>query len=375
MAKDFYEILGVSKTATKEEMKKAYRKLARKWHPDINPGNKEAEQKFKEISEAYDCLGDENKRKLYDEFGKEGLQSGFDAEKSRQYRQWNAGGHGEYQGQAQDFGRFHSYEDLFGDIFGRDSGDFRTKMAGPGRDIEYEITIDLISALKGFETEIAIQKPSTCTACGGNGSDSGAGASTCPACGGTGQVSVSKGPMHFTKTCAQCRGRGVFSKSCSRCGGTGLVNQVDKIRVNIPKGVREGSRVRVGGKGEPGLNGGAPGDLFLVIHIKPHPHIRREGDDLYMDLPITVHEAMAGGTVPVPTIDGRVNVKIPPKSQGGQLLKLKGKGAMNAKTREKGDLYIKLTVKVPKTDDQEILETARKLDPLYEKDIRADIRL
>jgi molecular chaperone DnaJ len=373
MAKDFYEILGISKTATKEEMKKAYRKLARKWHPDINPGNKEAEQKFKEISEAYDCLGNDNKRKLYDEFGKEGLQSGFDAEKVRQYQQSDAGDHGEYQGTAQDFGRFHSYEDLFGDIFGPSSGGFRTSMASSGRDIEYEMTLDLISALKGFETEIAIQKPSPCAACGGTGSDPGA--ASCPACGGTGQVNVSKGPLHFTKTCTQCRGKGISGKSCSRCGGTGLVNEVEKIRVNIPKGVREGSRVRVGGKGEPGLNGGAPGDLFLVIHIKPHPHIRREGEDLYMDLPITVHEAMAGGTVSVPTIDGRVNVKIPPKSQGGQLLKLKGKGAVNAKTREKGDLYIKLIVKVPKTDDKETLGAAEKLNPSYEKDIRADIRL
>ncbi len=379
MAKDLYEILGVSKTASKEDLKKAYRKLARKWHPDINPGNKDAEKKFKEISGAYDCLGDEKKRKLYDEFGEDALATGFDAEKARQYRQWGAAGGGPYEraDASQNFGRYHSYEDIFGDLFGFGGGEsgFAGTRTGRGQDIEYEMAIDLISALKGFETEIAMQKPMECQACRGTGVDPGVQATACSACGGSGRANVGNGPMQFTKTCSVCGGSGKIGKSCSSCNGMGRISGTEKIKVSIPKGVREGSKVRVSGKGEPGRNGGAAGDLYLIVHITPHAFIRREGDDLYMDVPVTVHEAMAGATITAPTIEGQVNVKVPAQSQNGQMLKLKGKGADNAKTREKGDLYIKLIVKVPKTSDREALEAVKKLDPLYAGDVRAAIRL
>ena len=376
MVKDFYATLGVSKTASKEEIKKAYRKLARKWHPDINPGDKAAEQKFKEISGAYDCLGDERKRKLYDEFGEEGLQAGFDEQKARQYQQWTSNGPREWQHTQEDFGRYHSYEDIFGDLFGAGTtGDFRSTRPQKGRDLEYDMTIDLISALKGFETEISMQKQTPCPKCNGSGSDPTVSATTCPVCRGTGQESVAKGPMQFTKTCSNCQGRGVSGRNCSHCGGTGLVSGIEKIKVNIPKGVREGSKVRLAGKGEPGFNGGALGDLYLIVHIKPHALIKREGDDLYMDIPITVHEAMAGGTITVPTIDGQLNVKVPANTQNGQLLKLKSKGAFNTKTKTQGNLYIKLIVKVPKTTDKEILAEVKKLDGLYSKNVRSDIHL
>lgn len=379
MAKDLYEILGVSKTASKEELKKAYRKLARKWHPDINPGNKDAEKKFKEISGAYDCLGDEKKRKLYDEFGEDALAAGFDAEKARQYRQWGASGGGPYEraDASQDFGRYHSYEDIFGDLFGFGGGEsgFTGTRTGGGQDIEYEMAIDLVSALKGFETEMAMQKPLECPACRGTGADPGVQATACSACGGSGRVNVGNGPMQFTKICSACGGRGKIGKSCPSCNGLGRKTGTEKIKVAIPKGVREGSKVRVSGKGEPGQNGGPPGDLYLIIHITPHGFIRREGDDLYMDVPVTVHEAMAGATITAPTIEGPVNVKIPAQSQSGQTLKLKGKGAVNPKTRQNGDLYIKLIVKVPKTSDKETLEAVKKLDSLYAGDVRAAIRL
>jgi len=377
MVKDFYKIIGVSKDATQEEVKKAYRKLARKWHPDINPGNKEAEQKFKEISEAYDIIGSEKKRKLYDEFGEEGLQAGFDAEKAREYREWTS-----FQQQArsaggQEFGRYQSYEDIFGDLFGFGgrAGGFRTTRASRGRDVQHDMTIDLISALKGFQTELSMQMVKECPGCGGSGTDPSSRISPCPTCGGSGRLNVAEGPMNFTKPCPQCHGHGKIGKPCAQCGGSGQIVGTEKIVVVIPPGVKEGSKVRVAGKGEPGLNGGQHGDLYLVIHVKPHPLLKREGDDLYMEVPVTVREAMAGGTITIPTIDGAVKVKVPPKSQSGQTLKLKGKGAARVKSKQRGNLMVKLIVKVPQTDSREILEGAEKMDRYYKEDVRAKIRL
>jgi molecular chaperone DnaJ len=376
MAKGFYEILGVKKDATQEQIKKAYRKLARKWHPDVNPGNKEAEQKFKEISQAYDALGDEKKRKLYDEFGDEGLHVGFDAEKARQYKQWGAYQQAGAEG-GQPFGKYQRYEDVFGDLFGfagRATGS-KTRAAVAGRDIEHEMTIDLISALKGFETELSMQKATVCSACHGTGADPKSKVSTCPKCGGSGRINVAQGPMQFTRACPQCRGHGQIAKPCPVCGGSGQVLGTERIKVTIPQGVREGSKVRVAGKGEPGVDGGPPGDLYLIIHLQSHPLLKRDGDHLYMEVPVTVREAMAGATITIPTIDGAVNVKVPPKSQSGQTLKLRGKGAVNPKTKERGDLLVKLIVKVPKTEDQEILEAVKKMDRFYNEDVRASIRL
>jgi molecular chaperone DnaJ len=377
MPQDFYEILGISKDASQDKIKKAYRKLARKWHPDINPGNKEAEQKFKEISRAYQCLGNEQKRKLYDEFGEEALQAGFDAEKAREYSKWSSfqqagGGPGE-----EGFGRYESYEDIFGDLFGSGMGrgGFKSTMAAKGRDVHHDMTIDLVSALKGFETELAMQKATPCPVCQGTGTDPSAGITTCPYCGGSGRQEVAQGPMHFTKPCPHCHGHGQIGKPCSKCQGSGQVLGTEKIRVVIPQGVREGSKVRVAGKGEPGLNGGAPGNLYLIIHLKLHPFLKREGDDLLMEVPVTVGEAMAGGTIHVPTIEGPVKVKVPAGSQSGQTLRLKGKGATNIKTRQRGNLLIKLVVKVPRTDDPEIIDTVKKMDSLYEQDVRSGIRI
>jgi len=378
MARDFYQILGVSKDASQDEIKKAYRKLARKWHPDINPG-KEAEQKFKDISEAYQCLGDEKKRKLYDEFGEEGLQAGFDAEKAREYKQWSSSQGRGFQQAGQGFGQYQSYEDIFGDLFGftqqPGGGGFRTAASARGRDIEHEMTIDLISALKGFDTELSMQMMKECPECKGSGIDPHSTMKTCPMCNGSGRLNVAEGPMQFTKACPQCGGHGKVGEKCRRCGGSGKILGTEKVRVKIPQGVKEGGKVRLAGKGEPGLDGGQPGDLYLIIHVKPHPILRREGDDLYMEVPITVREAMVGGTIMIPTIDGQVKLKVPPRSQSGQILKLKEKGAVNTKTKQRGDLKVKLAVKVPQTDDNEVLEAVKKLDPLYQGDIRGDLRL
>ncbi len=379
MSKNFYEILGVPRDASEEDIKKAYRKLARKWHPDINPGNREAEQKFKEISRAYECLGKKDKRKLYDEFGEEGIQSGFDAEKAREYRKWNT-----FQNSARagtgtgpEFGRYHSYEDVFGDIFGFGAGPSGSGAAMPsrGRDLEHDTTVDLISALRGFETELNMQKVETCPECQGTGTDPHSQLTTCPSCGGSGRINVSEGPIQFTKPCPKCKGHGRAGKPCTRCAGTGRILGSEKIRVTIPQGVKEGSKVRVAGKGEPGLNGGPPGDLYLVIHVKTHPYLKREGDDLYMDVPVTVFEAIKGANITIPTIDGQTKLKVPPKSQSGRILRLKDKGAVNLKTKKRGNLMVRLIVKVPETEEGEILEAAEKMEKFYESDVRGNIRL
>jgi len=381
MAKDLYKTLGIKREASQEEIKKAYRKLARKWHPDINPGNKEAEEKFKDISAAYDCLGNKEKRKLYDEFGEEGLHTGFDAEKAREYKQWGAYQQREPSGGAwsgQEFGRYQSYEDIFGDLFsaGKEKGGgFRTSMTSRGRDLEHDISIDLISALKGFDTELSMQKTEICKKCNGSGLDPNSTISTCTNCGGSGRINVAEGPIQFTKPCPSCHGHGQKGKSCLQCGGNGRVQATERIKVTIPQGVGEGSKIRLAGKGESGFNGGQPGDLYLIIHIKPHNLLKREGDDLFMEIPVTVSEAIAGGTITVPTIDGKVNVKVPPKSQSGHTLRLKGKGAVNLKTKKRGDLMVKLIVKVPQTDEKEILEAAEKMNGFYKEDPRRNIIL
>jgi molecular chaperone DnaJ len=381
--KDFYEILGIPKNASEEQVKKAYRKLARKWHPDINPGNKEAEQKFKDISMAHDVLGKPEKRKLYDEFGEEGLQSGFDSEKAREYKKWSEfqQDQSRWQGTASDFGRYQSFEDIFRDIndggeqFYEDYGNIHGSRSLTGRDIEYDLEIDLVSALKGFETDLSMQKQKPCPNCGGIGTEPHSQEGLCLNCGGTGKVNVARGPMKFTRTCPQCGGKGKTGKLCPHCSGRGSIIDMERIRVNIPQGVKEGSRVRLAGKGEPGLDGGRAGDLYLIIHIKPHPFLKREGDNIYMEIPVSVAEAMAGGTITIPTLDGHVNLKIPPQSQSGQVLKLKGKGAVDTKTKKKGDLFVKLIVKVPKTKNNEMLEAARKMEKFYTEDIRAEIKI
>ena len=378
MAKDYYAILGVSKNASQDEIKKAYRKRARKWHPDVNPGNEESEQRFKEISMAYECLGDKEKRKLYDEFGEEGLHPGFDSEKMRQYKAWqSAAGAGAERGEGERFGRYQSYEDIFGDLFSSRGGEGTYRTSGPlkGRDIEYEMTVDFIPALLGLETEIAMQKTKVCSRCSGSGSEPGTKLIPCPTCGGSGRLNVAEGPMHFTQACPQCGGHGRIGNPCTECDGSGQVLGTEKIRVKIPQGVSDGSRLRVAGKGEPGMNGGQPGDLYLIIRVKSHPVLTRKGDNLYMEVPVTVHEAMAGGNIGVPTVDGQVKVKVPPKSQSGQTLRLKGKGAFNPNKKKRGDIMIKLVVKVPRTDDTDILEAAKKMEGLYTEDIRKNIRL
>ncbi|MGH8006233.1 MAG: DnaJ C-terminal domain-containing protein [Candidatus Binatia bacterium] len=344
MAKrDLYQVLGVGRTASPEDIKKAYRKLARKHHPDVNPGNKEAEERFKEISFAHDVLSDAEKHKLYDEFGEEGLQPGFDPQRMREYKAWSSGGGFQFGGrESRSSSSSSSFEDFLGDLFG--GGAFGRGHEGPrgdlGEDLEYILDLDLLEAVRGVSKTIAVQRPAPC-----------------PTCRGTGR---------------QANGKG---KPCPRCGGSGRVINPERLTVKIPAAVDEGSRIRLAGKGAFRTPGGPAGDLYLGIRIRPHPALERKGPDLFLELPITVGEAMSGATVTVPTPSGEVKLKIPAGCQSGQKLRLKGKGVTDPKAQTSGDLYIKLMIQIPPNGGERARQAADTLESCYGENPRKHLRL
>jgi len=370
--RDYYKILGVERGASKDEVRKAYRKLARKFHPDINPGNKEAESKFKDLSVAYDVLSDEKKRKLYDEFGEAGLAAGFDAEKARSYEQWRQ--------QSARAGGAQTYDmDDLGDLFGNLGGMFRQGSRAPtgpqrGADIESSMEIDFLDSVRGFQTAITLERPLTCDTCHGSGARPGTTPITCPECHGSGSISIAQGPLQFRQSCPRCSGSGKLpGEPCAVCGGSGRVMRAETIRVNIPPGADPGKRIRLRGKGEAGIRGGPAGDLFITPHIRPHGILTRSGRDLSMDLPITVGEAVRGASVDVPTPSGTIKVTVPSGAQSGQQLRIKGKGVAAHGQTAAGDLYLRLMVRVPKDGvDNEVID---KLDQSYREDLRKDLRL
>jgi molecular chaperone DnaJ len=380
--KDYYSILGVKKDASADQIKKAYRKLARKYHPDVNPGNKEAEETFKQVSQAYEALSDSEKRKIYDEFGEDGLRAGFDPEQARQYKQWrqysDAGARG-----SQGFGGFHDtysdqgqykysgFEDIFTDLFGGAG----SAPQGPqkGRDIESGLDVDFMSSVNGSTTRITLQKQKICPKCSGSGRVQGSDAQVCKTCRGTGQTGVSQGPISFNRTCPDCGGTGRSGEACPDCHGSGVLPTVETIDVVIPAGVKDGSKIRLAGKGEPGRNGGAPGDLYIITRVAGHPVFRRDGDSLKVDVPVTIAEAMQGAEINLSTPTGAVQLRIPQGTKSGQKLRLKGKGVPNIKTKTPGDLYVTLRVQVPVTNDREALDAAATLARFYKTDLRSDI--
>ena len=371
--RDFYQILGVNRNASQEEIRKAYRKLARKYHPDINPGNKEAENKFKEVSVAYDALSDPDKRKLYDEFGEAGLASSFDPEKARAYQKWqtqSAHTRGSYGADFEDLG------DLFGDLGDILGGGRRARHTGPeeGGDIEAALDIDFLDAVRGFQTTLSLQRHVSCEVCNGSGTKSGSAQTTCPECQGTGSKPVVQGPLQFRRRCPRCMGSGILpGDPCSACRGLGRIVRPETITVNIPPGAEPEKRIRLRGKGEAGVRGGPAGNLYIVPRIRPHPLLTRSGRDLTMELPITVGEAIRGATIEVPTPLGSVKVKIPAGAQSGQQLRLKGKGVPPFGNTPAGDLYLRLMIRVPKGRLQH--EVAEKVDQAYTEDVRRDVRL
>ncbi len=346
--KDYYKILGVSRNATQEEIKQAYRKLALKWHPDRNPDNrKEAEEKFKEISEAYEVLSDPEKRKIYDTYGYDAARQSFGAGGF----QWSNFTHFE---DLQDiFGDF-GLDDLlrgfgFGDVFEYRSGSRRSSRARKGRDQEVQITIPLEEAYRGTEKTINVQRYETCSACNGSGAAPGSAPVVCPQCKGKGVVTRSAGFFTMQTTCSRCGGTGqVINKPCPTCGGSGyaLVNR--RIKVKIPPGIEDGTHLRLAGEGEQ-VKGGRPGDLYVLVRVAPHPVFERRGKDIYVKQRISMYQAALGCEIEVPTLSGKAKVKVPPGTQPGAKLRLKGKGMPDVRGGNPGDQYIEVIVEIPRT--------------------------
>jgi len=336
MAKrDYYEVLGVSKDATTDEIKKAYRKLARRYHPDANPGDQNAEAKFKEINEAYVVLCDPEKRASYDRFG---------------HADTNGQGFGGFGGFGEGFGEFGGIGDIFDMFFG--GGGRRRTGPEKGSDIRTDMEISLKDAAFGLEREIKVPRVETCGTCGGSRAAAGSKPQTCPTCGGTGQVQYSQstpfGRIVQTRTCDRCHGAGkIIDKPCPTCRGTGQVRKTRNIKINVPPGVDNGSRLRLAGEGEAGVRGGPPGDLYVYIHVKPHRIFQREGDDLICEIPVSFTQAALGDELEVPTLDGKARLKIPEGTQSGTVFRMKGKGIPHINGYGQGDQHVRVKVVTP----------------------------
>jgi molecular chaperone DnaJ len=335
---DFYQTLGVEKGASADELKKAYRKLAMQYHPDRNPGDAEAEAKFKEVGEAYEVLKDEQKRAAYDRFGHEAFEQG------------GMGGRGQA---GAGFGGFTDiFEEMFGDFMGGGGGGGRGRggqRAARGADQRFNLEIALEDAFKGRTVEIKVPTAVTCDVCDGNGAEDGAQPVACGTCGGDGKVRASQGFFTIERTCPTCHGQGqVIDKPCRKCSGSGRMHKDKSLSVNIPKGVEEGTRIRLTGEGEAGLRGAPPGDLYIFLSIKPHKLFEREGENLFCRVPISMADAALGGEIEVPTIGGgRAKVKIPEGTQTAQRFRLRGKGMPILHSQNLGDMYIELAVETP----------------------------
>ncbi len=366
--RDYYDVLGISKSASEAEIKKAFRKLARKYHPDVNPGDKVAEQKFKELNEAYEVLSDSKKRKQYDQFG----HAAFDASFGQQ------GGPGAYGfegfgGQGPEFfsgGR--GFEDIFGNIFGERAA----RQTGPqkGEDISYAVEIDLEDAIYGKTMQVDLQRDVTCSTCNGSGAQPGTTPKTCPTCRGTGNVQSGRGFMQFAQMCPTCRGEGVVNPNpCRFCGGRGTLSRQELINVKIPPGVDNGSKVRMAGMGGAGPHGGPSGDVYIVTRVKSHPYFERKGDNLYSEAKVTVKEAAMGEKIEIPTVDGSVMLSLPPGVQSGQQLKLKGKGVPHLGGGGVGDHYVTIQVVTPTGLSERGKEILRELDRLHPSNLRQNV--
>ena len=335
MAKrDYYEILGVGRSASVDELKKEYRKLALQYHPDRNPEDPEAEERFKEVSEAYAVLSDPGKRRAYDRFGHQGVGMG-------------GAGHG-----APDFGDLGSFtdlfNDLFGDIFGARGGGGRRGRGQRGADLRYNLEITLQDVLEGLDAKITIPKMRGCGTCNGSGARPGTGRETCTRCHGTGQMVFQQGFFRISRPCDACAGAGeVIRERCRDCRGSGRVESEQTITVRVPPGVEDGARLRLQGEGEAGLAGGPAGDLYVVLSVKPHPLFTRDGPDLHCEVPVPFAQAALGAEVEVPTVDGKVTIRIPEGTQSGKVVRLRGKGVPSLASHSRGDQLCRIFVEVP----------------------------
>jgi molecular chaperone DnaJ len=387
--KDYYAVLGVKKTATPEEIRKAFRKAARKYHPDVNPGDKRAEEKFKEISEANDILSDEKKRKIYDQVGFYSDQ--IDPATAEAYaRQQGGGGErppvdfggfdfsgfnsgpGQQPGAAAGpgSGNWGSFKDIFSGIFsGNQQGQQHPRGPQPGTDLEYQATVDFWTAIRGGQARIQINRQETCPSCHGQAHTGGV--TACPECNGAGQVTQMGGRMKFNIACPRCNGTGRVSNTCTTCHGEGVVTRTESVEFRIKAGTRDGQRIRLQGKGNAGMNGGPAGDLFLIVRTGTNPVFSRTGDDIHLTVPVTVAEASLGAKVDVPTIDGRAQLKIPPGTQSGQKLRLRERGVESAQhAGQRGDQIVTVSVVVPHLQDERSREIMRELGRLNPQDPR-----
>lgn len=351
MKRDYYEVLGVPRNATPQEIKSAYRRLAVKYHPDKNAGDKEAEEKFKEAAEAYSVLSDSQKRAQYDRFG-----------------------HGAF-GTGQGFGGFDpdifgDFSDIlgdffgFGDIFGSSRRRTRSR-AQRGADLRYDLTISFEEAVFGVKTKLKIPREEDCTSCSGTGADPDGGTAVCSACRGQGQVRYQQGFFTISRTCSNCHGTGrVIQKPCQECRGRGRVPKEKTLEVRIPAGVDNGSRLRIAGEGEAGIGGGPPGDLYVVISVKEHPFFKRQGENIYCEVPITFSQAALGAEIKVPTLEGEEKIRVPEGTQTGSVFRLKGRGAVSLNGRGKGDQLVTVTVVTPTKLSREQRELFKKLAEL-----------
>jgi molecular chaperone DnaJ len=348
--KDYYTVLGVSKTASADEIRKAYRALAKKYHPDRNPNDKTAEEKFKQVQQAYDVLGDESKRKQYDQM-RDGAFTGFGAGGFRPGAQPGAGGQFRYE----DLSGFGDLGDLFSSIFGFGGAGARAGRRAPfgparGEDIHAEIEIPFEQAVSGGRTTFQIAREEECSRCSGSGMEPGSGAQTCPTCQGRGSVATSQGAFSISRPCPTCLGRGTTGgRPCTKCGGSGVTAGTRSIAVNIPPGVSNGSKIRIAGQGDTGAQGGPPGDLILTVRVRQHPRLKRKGSEIYSDVTINLAQAVLGTRVQVETLDGMVNLRIPPGFQPGKKLRLKGKGVKRLHGAGRGDHYVTVNVTIPET--------------------------
>ena len=382
--RDYYEVLGVAKGAKDDEIRKAYRKLARKYHPDLNPGDKAAEEKFKQVQEAYDVLSDAKKRQVYDQYGfysdnippggpgpqggpQPGMDfGGFDFSEflnQQQRRGAEAGGAA---------GAGGGFRDIFSQFFG--GGRTREQAVVPerGSDLEYGLNIGFWEAIRGTQVRLSISRQDVCATCGGTGT-SGGSTQVCPECDGRGQVTQMAGAMKFTLTCPRCDGKGRLKNVCPTCHGDGRISSAETVEVRIPQGVPSGARLRVAGKGNAGVMGGPAGDLYITVRVEPHPFFQREGDDIHIKIPVTVTEAGLGAKIEVPTIDGRALLKVPQGTSNGQRFRLREKGVVNTRKGTRGDQIVEVEIQAPKVHDERTKEILRELAHLNPEDPRQEM--
>ena len=380
---EYYETLGVPRKADAEEIRKAYRKLARKHHPDLNPGDKSSEDRFKNVQEAYDVLSDPKKRQMYDQFGFYS-ESGF-AGPPPPTGQGGQGYHPNMDFGGFDFSDFSGagagggrrtetgggFRDIFSQFFGGQGGGAQAQPE-KGGDLEYVMDIDFWQAIKGSQARVNITRYEVCGTCHGTGS-SGLGEVTCPQCKGSGHVSQMAGAMKFNLTCPRCGGSGKLRNACPTCGGDGRTTHTEVVEIRIPPGARNGSRLRVPGKGNAGTQGAPPGDLYITTRVEDHPFFHREGDNIEIKVPVAVWEAALGAKIEVPTIDGRTLLKIPQGTANGQKFRLREKGVLNQRTNQRGDQIVEAAIEAPEPRDERTRELLRELATLHPEDPRAEM--